>query len=29
QEVEARRLEAQEPGIMQVKWGPDGSVQLD
>lgn len=29
QELEARRLEAEEPGIMQVKWGSDGSVHLD
>lgn len=29
QELEARRLEAEEPGITQVKWGPDGSVILD
>ena len=29
QELEAKRLEAEEPGIMQVKWGADGSVQLD
>lgn len=29
QELEARRLEAEEPGITKVKWGEDGSVQLD
>lgn len=29
QELEARRLEAEEPGITKVKWGDDGSVQLD
>lgn len=29
QELEAKRLEAEEPGIMQVNWGPDGSVRLD
>ena len=29
QELEARRLEEQEPGIMKVNWGPDGSVMLD
>lgn len=29
QEQEAKRLEEQEPGIMQVNWGPDGSVRLD
>lgn len=28
QESEARRLEADEPGIMKVRWGPDGSVIL-
>lgn len=27
--VEAARLEALEPGITQVNWGPDGSVVLD
>jgi two-component system probable response regulator PhcQ len=26
QEREAQRLEADEPGITQVRWGPDGSV---
>jgi two-component system, probable response regulator PhcQ len=26
---EARRLEAAEPGITKVKWGPDGAVMLD
>lgn len=29
QELEMRRLEALEPGITQVNWGPDGSVILD
>jgi DNA-binding NtrC family response regulator len=29
QELEAKRLEADEPGITKVKWGADGSVQLD
>lgn len=29
QELEARRLEAEEPGITKVNWGEDGSVQLD
>jgi DNA-binding NtrC family response regulator len=29
QEMEARRLEAEEPGITKVNWGEDGSVQLD
>ncbi|WP_420476233.1 response regulator [Noviherbaspirillum sp. ST9] len=29
QELEARRLEAEEPGITRVNWGEDGSVQLD
>jgi two-component system probable response regulator PhcQ len=29
QELEAKRLEAEEPGIMNVKWGADGSVHLD
>ncbi|HJW57658.1 MAG TPA: response regulator [Burkholderiaceae bacterium] len=29
QEVEAKRLEEQEPGITKVNWGPDGSVYLD
>jgi len=27
--VEAKRLEALEPGITRVNWGPDGSVILD
>jgi len=27
--IEAERLEALEPGITQVNWGPDGSVLLD
>lgn len=29
QELEARRLEEQEPGIMKVNWGPDGSIYLN
>ena len=29
QEIAARRLEADEPGITKVNWGPDGSVMLD
>lgn len=29
EELERRRLEALEPGITRVKWGPDGSVLLD
>lgn len=29
EELERRRLEALEPGITQVHWGPDGSVILD
>ncbi|HEY8027617.1 MAG TPA: response regulator [Burkholderiaceae bacterium] len=29
QELEARKLEQQEPGITRVNWGPDGSVRLD
>jgi two-component system probable response regulator PhcQ len=29
QEFEARRLEEQEPGIMRVNWGADGSVHFD
>lgn len=29
EEVERKRLEALEPGITQVRWGPDGSVLLD
>lgn len=28
QELEERRLEALEPGITKVNWGPDGSVLL-
>ncbi|MDC8760088.1 response regulator [Janthinobacterium fluminis] len=28
QEREARRLEEEEPGILKVKWGPDGSIIL-
>ncbi|MGE5623278.1 MAG: response regulator [Bacillota bacterium] len=28
QELEAKRLEEQEPGITKVNWGPDGSVIL-
>jgi YesN/AraC family two-component response regulator len=27
--LEAERLEAEEPGITSVNWGPDGSVLLD
>lgn len=29
QELEAWRLEIEEPGITKVKWGPDGSVILE
>lgn len=29
EEIERKRLEASEPGITQVNWGPDGSVLLD
>lgn len=29
QEIAQRRLEADEPGITQVNWGPDGSVHLE
>lgn len=29
EELEAKRLEAEEPGITKVNWGADGSVQLD
>ena len=29
EEIERKRLEATEPGITQVNWGPDGSVLLD
>lgn len=29
QELEAKRLEEEEPGITKVNWGPDGSVHLD
>ena len=29
EEVERKRLEAVEPGITHVTWGPDGSVLLD
>ncbi|MEN9491785.1 MAG: hypothetical protein RJA63_2234 [Pseudomonadota bacterium] len=28
-EMEAQRLEAMEPGITRVSWGPDGSVMLE
>jgi two-component system, probable response regulator PhcQ len=28
-ELEMKRLEAEEPGITHVRWGPDGSVLLD
>jgi DNA-binding NtrC family response regulator len=29
QEIESKRLEAEEPGITKVNWGPDGSVHLE
>ena len=29
EEIERRRLEALEPGITRVTWGPDGSVLID
>lgn len=29
EEIERRRLEAEEPGITEVRWGPGGSVLLD
>jgi len=29
EEIERKRLEASEPGITKVIWGPDGSVLLD
>lgn len=29
EQIEQRRLEAIEPGITEVNWGPDGSVILD
>lgn len=29
EEIELQRLEADEPGITKVKWGPDGSVLLE
>lgn len=29
EELERRRLEAQEPGITRVHWDPNGGVQLD
>lgn len=29
QEIEAQRLEAVEPGITKVNWGPDGSVRIE
>ncbi|BAL25718.1 response regulator [Azoarcus sp. KH32C] len=29
EEIERKRLEAQEPGITSVIWGPDGSVMID
>jgi DNA-binding NtrC family response regulator len=29
QDLEARRLEEEEPGITKVNWGPDGSVHLE
>ena len=28
QELEARRLEAEEPGLLKVKWGPNGEIIL-
>lgn len=29
EDIERKRLEAADPGITQVNWGPDGSVLLD
>ena len=29
EEIERKRLEADDPGITKVNWGPDGSVLLD
>jgi len=29
EEAERHRLEAEEPGITQVDWGPDGAIHLD
>jgi hypothetical protein len=29
EEAERYRLEAEEPGITQVNWGPDGAIHLD
>jgi two-component system probable response regulator PhcQ len=29
EDFERKRLEDEEPGITQVRWGPDGSVMLD
>jgi len=29
EEAERRRLEAEEPGITRVNWGPDGAIHLD
>ena len=29
EDIERKRLEADEPGITHVNWGPDGSVMLD
>lgn len=29
EELERKRLEAEEPGITHVNWGPDGSILLD
>lgn len=29
EEAERKRLEAEAPGLAQVKWGPDGSVLID
>ena len=28
QELEARQLEAEEPGLLKVKWGPNGEIIL-
>lgn len=29
EELERRRLEAEDPGITRVNWGPDGSIRLE
>lgn len=29
QDFELKRLEEQEPGITEVRWGPDGEVLLE